>query len=111
MNRFAIYEIKSHIVKALANPLRLAICEYLLSVDEAKCVNHIAKHFEQNQSTISKHLSILQKEGIVELKKCGNFIRYTIKNRHAVECFVEAVNTLLENKVKMHQEALNSLKK
>ncbi len=104
------YELKAQMAKAFAHPLRLAICEYLLSIKEAKCVNHIAQHFSQNQSTISKHLSILQKESIVELKKEGNFIRYTVKNRESLRCFIEAVNGLLEDKVKMHQEALKLLK-
>ncbi len=106
---FETYEAKARIVKALANPLRLAICEYLLEVKDAKCVNHLAQHFEQNQSTISKHLSVLQKEGIVVMQKEGNYIRYTIDNRDAVLCFVDAVNTLLKNKIELHTRLLNSI--
>ncbi len=110
MKDLSVFEFKSQIVKALSNPLRLAICEYLMEVKEPKCVNHIANHFEQNQSTISKHLSILQKEGVVALQKKGSFMRYYIKNKTAVQCFIDAVNGLLKYKIKQHSEALKSLK-
>ncbi len=109
MKDLNVFEFKVQIVKALANPLRLAICEYLMDVDEPKCVNHIAKHFEQNQSTISKHLSLLQKEGVVSLQKEGNFIRYYIQNKPALQCFIDAVNGLLKYKINQHSEALKSL--
>ncbi len=110
MENLSIFEFKAQIAKALANPLRLAICEYLMDVKEPKCVNHIAKHFKQNQSTISKHLSTLQKEGVVTLQKDGNFMRYYVKNKAALSCFIDAINGLLKNKIEQHSEALKSLK-
>ncbi len=110
MENLSIFELKTQIVKALANPLRLAVCEYLMEIDEPKCVNHIANHFKQNQSTISKHLSILQKEGIVAVVKEANFVRYYIKNRIALKCFIDAVNELLEYRLQQHSDALKSLR-
>ncbi len=110
MKDLTIFEFKSQIVKALANPLRLAICEYLLEIDKPKCVNHIAKHFDQNQSTISKHLSTLQREGVVEIEKEANYARYYIQNKYAVKCFIDAVNGLLKCKTQKHSEILNSIK-
>jgi DNA-binding transcriptional ArsR family regulator len=110
MNSLTLFEFKTQIVKALANPLRLAICEYLLEQQKPKCVNHIAKHFEQNQSTISKHLSILQKEGVIAVEKQANYVRYFIQNKVALQCFIDAVNGLLENKTKQHSSVLESLK-
>lgn len=101
-----IFEFKSQIVKALANPLRLAICEYLLGEDKPKCVNHIAKQLNQNQSNISKHLSILQKEGIVSVEKEANYVRYCIQNKPLIQCFIDAVNGLLENKIKQRSDIL-----
>ncbi len=109
MSELTVFEFKVQIVKALANPLRLAICEYLMEVKEPRCVNHIARHFKQNQSTISKHLSILQKEGVIALKKEGSFMRYYIQNKAALQCFIDAVNGLLKYKIEQHSEALKSL--
>ncbi len=114
MENMLIFEFKSQIAKALANPLRLAICEYLLTEDKPKCVNHIAKRLNQSQSNISKHLSILQKEGIVSVEKEANYVRYYIQNKPLLQCFIDAVNGLLEDKMKQHSDVLkfisNSIK-
>ncbi len=109
MDDIVIYEFKSQIVKALANPLRLAICAYLLNENSPKCVNHIAKKLNQNQSNISKHLSTLQKEGIVSVEKEANYVRYYIQNKPLLQCFIDAVNGLLEYKIKQHSSVLESI--
>ena len=104
-----IFEFKSQIVKALANPSRLAVCEYLLNEDKPKCVNHIAEKLNQSQSNVSKHLSTLQKEGIVSVEKEANYVRYYILNKPLIQCFIDAVNGLLEYKIKQHSDILKSI--
>ena len=88
------YELKAQVVKALAHPLRLAICEYLLETKEPKCVNYIASVFNKNQSVISKHLSILQQASIVKIQKEGVFTRYTITDRKTLTQLVDSINRL-----------------
>ena len=88
------YELKAQVVKALAHPLRLAVCEYLLETKEPKCVNHIAGVFNKNQSVISKHLSILQQASIVKIQKEGVFTRYTITDRKTLTQLIDSINRL-----------------
>ena len=88
------YELKAQVVKALAHPLRLAICEYLLETKEPKCVNYIASVFNKNQSVISKHLSILQQASIVKIQKEGVFTRYTITDRKTLTQLIDSINRL-----------------
>ncbi len=99
--RMDTFEAKTQVVKALAHPLRLAICEYLLNIKEPKCVNHLAHHFKKNQSVISKHLSILQQVDIVTLKKEGIYNRYTLSNPEQIRCIIDAINSIVkENALK-----------
>ncbi len=96
-----MFEAKTQVAKALAHPLRLAICEYLLNIKEPKCVNHLANHFKKNQSVISKHLSILQQVNIVTLKKEGIYNRYTLSNPAQIRCIIDAINSIVrENALK-----------
>ena len=96
-----MFEAKTQVAKALAHPLRLAICEYLLNIKEPKCVNHLANHFKKNQSVISKHLSILQQVNIVTLKKEGIYNRYTLSNPEQIRCIIDAINSIVrENALK-----------
>ncbi len=103
-----VFEFKTQIVKALSNPIRFAICEYLLSVESPICVNHIAEHFHLNQSSVSKHLSILQNVAIVNIKKDNVYVRYYINDKEALKCFMDAVNKLSENKIKQHSNIYDS---
>jgi len=96
--RMDAYDAKTQVVKALAHPLRLAICEYLLDIKEPKCVNHIADKFSKNQSVISKHLSILQQANLITLKKEGTYNRYTVSNPELLKCIIESLNQLVKEK-------------
>ncbi|AEA33520.1 ArsR/SmtB family transcription factor [Hippea maritima] len=109
MKNFEAYEFKSQLVKALAHPLRLAICEYLLEVKQPKCVNHIAGKFNKNQSVISKHLSILQQVGIVKLEKEGVFTRYTLTNPKTIQMLITTINELARQNAKANSKLAESL--
>ena len=62
--------------KALADPTRRKILELLkkgpLSAGE------IGEHFEMTGATLSHHLSILKKAGLVDDSKKGTFVYYEI---------------------------------
>ena len=65
-------------LKALSDPTRRKILELLkkgpLSAGE------IGEHFEMTGATLSHHLSILKKAGLVEDSKKGTFVYYEINN-------------------------------
>lgn len=96
MRTMDTFEAKTQVAKALAHPLRLAICEYLLNIKEPKCVNHLAKYFKKNQSIISKHLSILQQVNIVTLKKEGTYNRYALLNPEQISCIINAISSIIK---------------
>lgn len=58
------------LLKALGHPSRLAIVEYLAQNTKC-CGGDICTCLDLAQSTISQHLDILKKAGLVEAKTCG----------------------------------------
>ena len=58
---YAQYEARARIIKAMAHPSRLFILEELYKGERS--VGELAEMVGADQSTISKHLSILKTEG------------------------------------------------
>lgn len=69
-------EARSRVVRALANPTRLLIVE-ALSGGEA-CVNDLTALTKFDVSTVSKHLSVLRRVGLVQADKRGLNVFYTL---------------------------------
>ena len=65
------------LMKALAHPARIAIVEYLLSVDTCIC-NDIVDEIKLAQPTVSQHLKELKNAGIIQGEIDGKAICYCI---------------------------------
>ena len=82
-------------LKALSDPTRRKILELLkkgpLSAGE------IGEHFEMTGATLSHHLSILKKAGLVEDSKKGTFVYYEI-NTSVMEDILTWVAGFMEDK-------------
>ena len=65
------------LLKALAHPARIAIIEYLLSVDTCIC-NDIVDEIKLAQPTVSQHLKELKIAGIIQGEIDGKSICYCI---------------------------------
>lgn len=70
---------EAEIIKALADPTRLKIV-YILSKTDELCVCQIIETLNKSQSTISHHLNILKKAKLVDWRKKGQWIYYSLKN-------------------------------
>lgn len=68
--------MKADVFKALGNPVRLGIVE-LLETGEL-CVCEIVDHVGTDASNVSKHLSILKKQGMVVDRREGLKIFYRL---------------------------------
>jgi len=67
----------AEVLRAIAHPLRLEILEF---IDKNKTinVNKIYNTLNLEQSITSQHLRILRSVGIVDTKRDGKFIHYSI---------------------------------
>lgn len=70
------YEKVAEKVKALAHPHRLCIVKGL--IDQDCNVSRIQECTELPQSTVSQHLSKLRTAGIIEGKRDGNEVTYSV---------------------------------
>ena len=71
-----LIRLKAKVFKALADPVRLKIIEFLR--DGEKCVCEIIPHVDIAQPLVSRHLKILRDSGLVRVRKEGNRRYYSV---------------------------------
>ncbi|MEA3284398.1 MAG: metalloregulator ArsR/SmtB family transcription factor [Synergistota bacterium] len=64
------------VFKALGHPLRLEIVKRLGVVEACAC--DIARWFESDRTTVSKHLAVLREAGVLKDRREGQKILYSI---------------------------------
>jgi len=89
-----LYELKAEVLKALGHPLRLAVLDFLR--DGEQCVCDIAEHVGGERSNISRHLAVMLKAGILEHRKDGLRMLYTLKTPCVMNFFACVENVLRE---------------
>ena len=75
------------VLKSLADPTRLKII-YLLKNGEL-CVCQILEAIDKSQSTISHHLNMMKKEGVLSARKQGKWIYYKLANENIIDSLEE----------------------
>ena len=69
---------------AMGNETRLRILELLK--ERELCVSEICTHFKMSQPSISHHLDILKRAGLVESEKRGREVHYRMNKDAIVDC-------------------------
>ena len=95
------------ISKALANPLRRQILQWLkhpeqfLSAEQSGagfergvCAGHIERLGKVAQSTMSNHLSVLQQAGLINVEKYGQWSYFT-RNEALIQQYIEHLKQAL----------------
>lgn len=70
------FKKQSLVLKALAHPARLAIVDHLQKGPAT--AGDLTRLVGSDQSTVSKHLSVLKSQGIVDDQREGNSVVYTL---------------------------------
>lgn len=97
------YEARARVAKALGHPSRLLMLDAL--ADGERCVCELTEVVGSDQSTVSKHLSVLRNAGIVDLRKEGAMTYYRLK----VPClqgFWRCIETVLSTNLEEQRAAL-----
>jgi len=105
-NTKQLYELKAEIIQAAAHPIRLAIIEYL--VEGEQCVCDIVDYVEAQRSNVSRHLSVMLKAGVVESRKEGLKVMYSLKTPCIVK-FLGCVEEALKERMKSQTTLLRKL--
>jgi ArsR family transcriptional regulator, arsenate/arsenite/antimonite-responsive transcriptional repressor len=85
-------------LRALAHPARLEIVSHVAARGPL-CVCHLNEDLHYSQPTISKHLGVLRKAGLLESTRDGRWVYYTI-NESALDA---AASYLDDLKASMHR--------
>ncbi len=76
-------EANAALLKSLADETRLKII-YLLKNGEL-CACEILESIDKAQSTISHHLNLMKKEGVLSARKQGIWVYYKLANDNIIE--------------------------
>ena len=106
-NTRKLYELKAEILQAAAHPIRLAIIDYLVKGEQ--CVCDIVKHVNAQRSNVSRHLAVMLKAGVVERRKDGLKVIYSLKTPCIVK-FLGCVEQVLKEKMKSQNRLLRKLR-
>lgn len=74
---------RASIVKAMAHPTRLLVMDVLTQGE--KCVNDLTRVAGCDVTTLSKHLALMRKSGLLQCERRGVQVFYRI----ACPCFLE----------------------
>ena len=98
------YELRARIAKALAHPGRLMILDVLGERGEASAAE-LTELLEVDQSTMSRHLSLLKQVGLVSAERRGGLLRYRVRVT-CLDGFWQCVEGVLAEQAAVHEDAL-----
>lgn len=78
-----LVELRAEIMKALGQPTRLKIIDFLR--DGERCVCEIFPAISEEQSNTSRHLNMMLSAGVLSRRKEGLKIYYAIKHPEIME--------------------------
>lgn len=73
----------STVLKALAHPVRLKIVAML--EDNEMCVSDIVEGVDGKQSITSQQLNMMKDKGVLNCRKVGNHVYYSIANPNVIQ--------------------------
>jgi ArsR family transcriptional regulator len=104
--RAALYEMQAEILKALAHPVRLAIADFLAGGEQ--CVCDIAERVGAERSNVSHHLALMQQAGVLDSRKDGLRVLYSLRTPcvlHCLTCATEVLRERVERSAAVLREA------
>jgi ArsR family transcriptional regulator len=98
-----IFELKAGILKMLAQPTRLKILECLRNGE--RCICDIIPAIDGEQSNISRHISLMQKNHLVTTQKDGVRVIVKVKDPEIFN-ILDRVSKILKGQFKEQEKLL-----
>jgi ArsR family transcriptional regulator len=76
---------KSKFYKALGEPIRLKILEFLIKSEKCSCICELGKLLKRDQSVIFRHIQILKNAGIINTNKRSKYLMCCIKDKDKIK--------------------------
>ncbi len=96
------YDEMAKIIKSMAHPTRLFIVDELSKQDH--CVCELTEMIGADTSTVSKHLTVLKNTGIVQDRKEGNNVYYSLRCSCVLsfyQCVRDVISHNVEDQLKL----------
>ena len=84
------------LLSGIADPVRMQIVLYFAGKGP-ECVGDIAKHFTISRQTVSHHLQIMERAGVLSVHKKGREIFYKFEAPYVIEQLDTILNVLKTN--------------
>ena len=111
MEKKDFYSLHAELCKSISNPKRQEILEALR--EKEKSVNELIEETKISQSNLSQHLAILRSKGIVQTRRDGTNLYYSITNKKIIKAYDLVSQVLMESLAvqnKTIKDALNHKK-
>lgn len=96
-----VLELKAEVLKTLAQPTRLKILECLRNGE--RCICEIVPAISGEQSNISRHISLMQKNHLVTTRKDGVKVMVKVRDPKVFE-ILDKVSLILKNQMKEQEK-------
>lgn len=96
-----VLELKTEILKAMAQPTRLKILELLREGE--KCICEIVPAINGEQSNISRHISLMQKSHLVTTRKEGVRVMVRVRDPEIFK-ILNKVSAILKKQMKEQEK-------
>jgi len=108
MKKKAFYQLHSEVCKTLANPKRQEILDCLRGNELT--VNELIEKTGISQANLSQHLSIMRGKGIVNTRRDGINIYYSLANTKILEAF-DLISEVLDDSMSSRTKTIKSAMK
>lgn len=99
-NQKELYILHADFCKFMANPKRIEIL-FLLG-EKVMCVDEIASEMEVKVPNISQHLAVMREKGVVEVRRDGNKMYYSIANPKTLQACIIIREAMVEQMEKQY---------
>jgi len=96
-----IYEMQAELCRALSHPIRLEILDILASGE--KSVDELTKETSASQANVSQHLAVLRKQRLVNARREGMNVYYSIAHPKIVSACTLVKQLLTELLSREHE--------
>jgi DNA-binding transcriptional ArsR family regulator len=98
--------VRAEILKAIAQPTRMKIIDFLR--DGERCVCEIFPAIAEEQSNTSRHLNLMQSCGILQRRKEGIKIFYGLKHPEVLE-IMDLASVILKREISGRSDLLTAV--
>ena len=106
VQRRAVYQMKADFFRILGHPVRVRILELLR--DGERTVGDLQRELQMDSGGTSQHLGVLRNHGIVEGRRAGTSVFYTVRDPRIFQ-LLEVSRQILTSSLSESQAVLDEL--